>query len=137
MKINNLLVLAIMVITINACRGTVEKGMIPTRAVIKYVDFEIVTPIHINRELFEKYFSSNISVLAVDDVPFLDSLNTIILQLEPSTQGFKPDVRILIKLIYPDNSAKIVALSDIALEVDGSEMTFEPKLISLIKTKLK
>ena len=120
-----------------ACMSAIKKGNIPTRAVIKYVDFEIVTPIHVDRESFDKYFSSNISVLTVEDAHFLDSLNNIIMNLKPSTQGFKPDVRMLIKLFYPDSSFKVVALSDIALEVDSSEMIFEPKLISLVKTKIK
>jgi len=42
----------------------------------------------------------------------------------------------IIKILYKDDQSKIIALSDIALEVNGVEMVFEPRLLSFIKTHL-
>jgi hypothetical protein len=133
---NNILSFFMLISFIVACQNNVTK-VVPQKAIIKYVDFEIETPINVYRNTFEKYFSKEYSSLTIEDRNFLDSLNTIIANLKPSTKGFKPDVRMIIELCYPSDSVKIICLSDIAIDLDGVEMTYDPKILSLIKTRIK
>ncbi|MDP3149678.1 MAG: hypothetical protein Q8N83_11180 [Ignavibacteria bacterium] len=139
MEINRFSIFLIMIISLIACRNSDEKKIvreIPTQAVIKYVDFEIETFYAIDKNSFEKSFSEDIKEITVKEKIFLDSLDQIITNLKPSAKGFKPDVRMIIKILYKDDRSKIIALSDIALEVNGVEMVFEPRLLSFIKTHL-
>ena len=69
----------------------------------------------------------------IDDSHFLDSLGVILTTLKPSKEGYVPDVRVVIEARLVDSTKILVGMSDIAVEVNGRPMTFEPSLFNLVQ----
>ena len=104
-----------------------------SKATIKYVDWDIETPIRIDCSSLQTYFGDRVVSHSIDDSLFLDSLATTLTTLKPSPEGYMPDVRLVIEGSFADGTKILLGMSDIAIEVNGKPMTFQPSLFNLVQ----
>lgn len=116
---------------------TRRKSEVPQKAVLRFVAFDTESPVHVDCDSLDSFFGKQVTVFTLSDRESLDSLAVILAGLKPSSKGFTPDVRLVMDIYYQDNRMKRLCMSDIALEVEGVEMQFEPRLLSLIQGTLK
>ncbi len=102
---------------------------------VRFVSFDLETPIRIESKTFENYFGKRVIPFSVTDRPSLDSLAILVRDLKPSKAGFMPDVRLVAEMYYSDSTKKVLCMSDIAVEIDNTAMEFESKLFSFLEEK--
>jgi len=104
------------------------------KAIISFVDIEIESPIRIECDSLRSYFGSDVITRSIEDRPFLDSLASIVSNLKASENGFTPDTRMVVELIY-SSGVKVLCMSSVALQLDEKEMEFEPSLLRLLLSR--
>ena len=106
---------------------------VPQRAVLKLVDFNTESPVHVDCDSLDSFFGKKVTVFTLTDRVVLDSVAAILAGLTPSCKGFKPDVRFVMDVHYQDNRMKRLCMSDIALEIEGVEMQIALQLVLLMR----
>ena len=118
-------------------RRPVEKPVSPVldHVVIRYVRFDIETPVSIGSNTLVSYFGPDVKAMSLYDRPFLDSLDHLVSALKPSSKGFLPDVRLVLEMHYSSGVRKAASMSHNALSLDGQEMEFDSTLLRMLQRK--
>jgi len=128
-------ILALGMIECQEAHNHTRPGQSFTKAVIRYVDIDLESPIGVSCDSLESFWGDEVDTLVLVDRPFLDSLESIVSKLKASNKGFRPDARIIVEMYSTRGIKKTLCMSNVALALDGKEMEFTPELLQLLQSR--
>lgn len=103
------------------------------KVVIKYVDYEIMTPFNIGCNNFTSFFGDEVKTIEIMDNTTINKISTLINKLEEDPEKYYPDVRLTIELIN-DNKIDTLCMSHLGISLNGKAMKFSDELLNFIET---
>lgn len=102
------------------------------KIIVEYVDFEILTPIHIDCNNFNSYFKENMVRKEIKSKDELFEISTIIKKMQSDTAGYKPDIRLKM-VLFSDNKIDTLCMSDIGVVFNKESMLVPNKLLEFVQ----
>lgn len=103
------------------------------KVILKSVDLDIETPIHITTATIEKYLASEIRTDTICDAKKIEYLKSIIDNLQKDPQNYLPDVRALLLVFYSNSACDTIALSNLGVEKNGKSFLQNIELVEFVK----
>lgn len=100
--------------------------------IIKYVSFDIETPIRVNCDDFFAAFNQEIKTIKITQKEELNRLSHILNELKPDTSRYLPDVRVKVK-IFRSGKTETICLDRNSLLLNGKTYILSPKLNKFIE----
>ncbi len=105
-------------------------------ATIKYVSLNIMTPIDVSCENFEKAFGKQVIIMNITDQKDVDYLLNSIKKLSLDDDIKSANIRIKIEINH-DKTTDIICLGRFHIVHNGSFYKMNPKLMKFIKRKIE
>lgn len=116
--------------------GQDQHGEVLDKAIVRFVDMEAESFAHVDCESLDAYFHSEIRTAVLEERNTLDTLASMIDNLKPSSEGYRPDARMTVRLLYNRGKEHLLCLSMAAVSLDGQEKQLDRNLIAFLKDKV-
>jgi hypothetical protein len=111
--------------------NNIEKDIV-TKIEVKKVDFYITSIIHIDCNVYEKYFNTMKSRHIITAKDSISLLMNIISNLQKDTSNYRPDTRAKLLIYHKNNSIDTLCMSLVGILLNGESYLVDKRLIEIV-----